>query len=190
MLLGDRLQRELEGDRVVGGLQRVGVLEVDLVLAGRDLVVGRLDPDPERLEGVDHVLADLLGEVRREVEVAGLIVRQRGDAAVLAAPEQEELELRAGVDDVAELPRPLDLAAQDVARVADERLAARREDVADDAGRPARPDGGLPRDLGERGHVGHQVLVALGDPGEALDRAAVEPRPVPDASPRAGGSGS
>jgi hypothetical protein len=49
------------------------------VLADRDLVVGRLDPDPERLEGVDHVLADLLGEVGREVEVAGLVVGQRLD---------------------------------------------------------------------------------------------------------------
>ena len=93
VLLRDRLERELEGDRVVGGLQRVGVLEVDLVLAGRDLVVGRLDPDPERLERVHHVLADLLGEVGREVEVAGLVVRQRRDRAVLAAAEQEELEL-------------------------------------------------------------------------------------------------
>ena len=79
VLLGDRLERELEGDRVVGGRQRVAVLEVDLVLAGRDLVVGRLDPDAERLEGVDHVLADLLGEVGREVEVAGLVVGQRLD---------------------------------------------------------------------------------------------------------------
>ena len=87
VLLGDRLERELERDRVVGGRQRVAVLEVDLVLAGRDLVVGGLDPDPERLEGVDHVLADLLGEVGREVEVAGLVVGQRGDRAVLVAPE-------------------------------------------------------------------------------------------------------
>ena len=59
--------------------QRVGVLEVDLVLADGDLVVGGLDPDAERLERVDHVLADLLGEVGREVEVAGLVVRQRLD---------------------------------------------------------------------------------------------------------------
>ena len=103
VLLGDRLERELEGDRVVGGAQRVGVLEVDLVLADRDLVVRRLDLDAERLERVDHVLADLLGEVGREVEVAGLVVRQRLDRAVVAAPEQEELQLRAGVDDVAEL---------------------------------------------------------------------------------------
>src|SRR6185369_11995742 len=28
--------------------------------------------------------------------------------------------------------------------------------------------------------VRHEVLIALGDPGEALDRAAVEPRPVAD----------
>ena len=85
VLLGDRLQRELEGDRVVGGLERVGVLEVDLVLAGGDLVVGGLDADAERLEGVDHVLADLLGEVGREVEVAGLVVGQRLDPAVLGS---------------------------------------------------------------------------------------------------------
>ena len=58
VLLGDRLERELEGDRVVRRLERVGVLEVDLVLAGRDLVVGRLDADPELLQGVDHVVPD------------------------------------------------------------------------------------------------------------------------------------
>ena len=101
------------------------VLEVDLVLARGHLVVGGLDLDPERLEGIHHVLADLLGEVGREVEVAGLVVRQRLDLAVLAAPEEEELELGAGVDDVAQLLRPLDLAAQHEARVAGERLAAR-----------------------------------------------------------------
>jgi hypothetical protein len=44
--LGDRLQRVLEGDRVIGGLQGVGVAEVDLVLAARHLVVGLLDGDP------------------------------------------------------------------------------------------------------------------------------------------------
>ena len=57
--------------------QAVVVLEVDLVLAGGDLVVGGLDADAEGLQGVDHVLADFLGQVGREVEVAGLIVRQR-----------------------------------------------------------------------------------------------------------------
>jgi hypothetical protein len=157
-----------------------GVLEVDLVLAGGDLVVGGLDPDAERLEGVDHVLADLLGEVGREVEVAGLVVGKRADAAVRSAPEEEELELGPGVDDVAELPGALDLAAEDGRGSPGERLAGRGEHVADHARRAPRAGRGLPRDLGERAHVGHQVLVALGDPGEALDRAAVEPRPVAD----------
>ena len=156
MLLGDGLERELEGDRVVRGLQRVAVLEVDLVLPGRDLVVGGLDPDPERLEGVDHVLADLLGEVGREVEVAGLVVGQRRDRPVLVAPEQEELELGPGVDDVAQLGGSIDLATEDPARVADEGLTARREHVADHPGRPARPARLLPGDLGERRHVRHR----------------------------------
>ena len=77
--------------------EAVGVAEVDLVLAGGDLVVRGLDADAERLERVDHVLADVGAEVGREVEVAGLVVRQRLDRAVLVRPEQEELELRAGV---------------------------------------------------------------------------------------------
>ncbi len=124
MLLGDRLEGELEGHRVVRRPERVRVLEVDLVLALGDLVVGRLDPDAERLEGVDHVLADLLGEIGREVEVAGQIVGQRRDPALVVAAEQEELELRAHVHDVAELLGPLDLAAKDDS--ADRRRTARR----------------------------------------------------------------
>ena len=116
----------------------------------------------------------------RVVEVAGLVVGQRRDPAVLGAPEQEELELRAGVDDVAELAGPLDLAAQDVARVAGERLAPGREHVTDDARGAARPAARLPGDLVEGVHVRRQVLVGLGDPGEALDGGAVEPGAVAD----------
>jgi hypothetical protein len=107
-------------------------------------------------------------------------VWQRLDRAVLSPPEQEELELGAGVHDEAELLGPLDLAAQDAARIADERLPVRREHVADDARRAARPRPRLPRDLGERIHVWHQVLIGLRDPREALDRGAVEPGPVLD----------
>ncbi len=178
VLLGDRLQGELEGDCVVRRLEGVGVLEVDLVLAGRDLVMGRLDPDPEGFEGVDHVVPDLAREVGREVEIAGLVVGQRLDRPVLAAAEEEELELGSHVHDVAELAGPLDLASQDEPRVAGERLAAGRVDIADHAGGAARAGALLPRDLVEGPHVGHEVLVALGDPGKALDRRSVEPRPV------------
>ena len=129
---GDRLERGLEGHRVVGGAQRIGVLEVDLVLAGGDLVVRRLDPDPELLERVHHLLAHLGAEVLGEVEVAGRVVGQRLDRAVLAL-QQEELELGPGVQREAELLRPVELAAQDAARVARERVAVRVVHVADDA---------------------------------------------------------
>ena len=42
-------------------------------------------------------------EVGGEVEVAGVVVRQRRDVAVLVLAEEEELQLRSGVPDVAEL---------------------------------------------------------------------------------------
>ena len=105
-------------------VQGVGVLEVDLVLAVGHLVVRRLDADAERLERIDHVLADLLGEVGREVEVAGLVVRQRRDAAVVVPAEEEELQLRAGVHDVAELAALARPGGEHAARVA--RRRARR----------------------------------------------------------------
>ncbi len=120
--LRDRLQRELERDGVVGGLEAVGVAEVDLVLAGCDLVVGGFDADAERLQRVDHVLADVRAKVGREVEVAGVVVRQRLDLAVLVLAEEEELELRAGVPDETELAGAIQLALQDAARVTGERL--------------------------------------------------------------------
>ncbi len=91
---GHRLEGRLEGDRVVGGAERIGVLEVDLVLADGDLVVGGLDLDPDLLEVVHHLLADIGREVGAEVEVARRVVRQRLDRSVAQA-EQEELQLRA-----------------------------------------------------------------------------------------------
>ena len=140
------------------------------MLARGHLVVRGLDPDAERLERVRHVLADLLREVGREVEVARLVVRQRLDRAVVRAPEEEELEFGAGVHDVAELLCALHLPAKDPPRIAHERLASRREYVADHACRTSRTGTLLPRDLGEGAHIRHQVLIRLGDPGEALDR--------------------
>ena len=182
VLLGDRLERELEGDGVVGGAQRVRVLKIDLVLPLRDFVVSRLDPDTEPLEGIHHVLADLLSQIGGEVEVAGLVVREWFDPAALAAAKQEELQLWPGVDDEPELPGAVHLATQDVAWVTDERLAIGREHVADDPGGAPRSGARLPRDLREGVHVRHQVLVGFGDPGEAFDGRAIEPGPVLDRS--------
>ncbi len=63
ILLGDRLQRVLERHGLIGGGQRIVVLEADLVLANRDLVMAGLDLDPELLERPDHIFPDLAGEI-------------------------------------------------------------------------------------------------------------------------------
>ena len=49
--LGNSLHRQLEGHDLVRTVQSGGILEVDLVLAGRHLVVGRLNLIPHLLQG-------------------------------------------------------------------------------------------------------------------------------------------
>ena len=105
---------------------RVGVAEVDLVLAVRDFVVRGLHFEPHLLEHVDDRAARLLAEVhRREVEVAADVVRRRRRPALAPRPEQEELRLHPGVHRVAELRRARDLRREHAARIAVERLALR-----------------------------------------------------------------
>ena len=88
----DLLDDQPVGHGAVGHGQGVGVAEVDLVLAGRDLVVGVLDADAHLLHEEDGVAAQVGGDVqRREVEVAALVERFRRVGAL----EVEVLELRA-----------------------------------------------------------------------------------------------
>ncbi len=89
--LGNRLERHPERYGVVRGLKSGAVLEVDLVLADRDLVMAGLHHDPLLLEGVDHLLADIGRQVGGHVEIASLIVRQRLNTRGSIGPQQEEL---------------------------------------------------------------------------------------------------
>ena len=68
--------------------------------------------DAERLEGVDHVLANFNALIAREVEVAGLVVRLGHWVTIGAVLKEEELQLWPHVHLVAELRCALDLAAQ------------------------------------------------------------------------------
>ena len=75
---------------------RVGVLEVDLVLARRHLVVRRLDLEAHLLQHDHDVAPALLAPVhRREVEVAADVVRLDAWVAARVRLEEEELGLRA-----------------------------------------------------------------------------------------------
>ena len=152
---------------------------------GGDLVVRRLDLDPERLEVVHHLFADLGTQVLGEVEVAGGVVGQRLDA-VRGAPQEEELQLGSRVQDVAELLGLLELPTKHPARIAGERIAVGGEDITDDARRaggqlaPIGTDARLPGDGRKGRQVRHQEHVRLRNAGEALDAAAVEPLAVLD----------
>ena len=118
----DLLHDELERRDLVGRRDRVAVLEVDLVLAGSDLVVRRLDLEAHRLERDDDVAPRLFAAVHgREVEVAALVVRVDDRVAVRVAAEEEELRLGPGHERVAESLRLVHLTLQRLARAAGER---------------------------------------------------------------------
>ena len=65
MLHGDLPHDEAERHHVVGHRQRVGVAQVDLVLARAVLVERVLDRDAHRLERVDRALAQVARRRRR-----------------------------------------------------------------------------------------------------------------------------
>jgi hypothetical protein len=75
----DLLHHVPEGHDVVGGRERVGVAQVDLLLPRRALVVAELDRDPHVLEHRDRVPAEVVADaVRDVVEEAALVHRRRG----------------------------------------------------------------------------------------------------------------
>ena len=81
-LPGDRLERVAERDQVVGCLERRRGVDVDLVLAAGDLVVGRVDGDAHAHQRADHALAEIAVAVAREVEVRAAVVAGRDERTV------------------------------------------------------------------------------------------------------------
>ena len=120
VVVRDFLGDEPERLHVVGHRERVGVTQVDLVLARTVLVERVLDRDAHRFEPQHGLLAQLRADVvRGEVEVAGGVE----GLGALGAAEVEELHLGADEEREALLPGPLEVPLQHVARVAVERLA-------------------------------------------------------------------
>jgi hypothetical protein len=171
-LVGDLLHDHLERHDVVGHRQRVGVAQVDLVLAGRVLVVRVADGDAHRLQVQHRLLPEVAGDVGDgEVEV-GPVVERLGRLRRVGVREVEVLDVGADVEGEALLPGPVEGPAQDLTGIAGERRAVQGGDVAEHAG-----DGILvapPRQHLEGVRVGPQQRVALLHAGEPVDRGAVE----------------
>ena len=171
----DLLDDVAERHHVVGHRQRVGVAQVDLLLARRALVVAELHRDAHLFERVDGVAAKVgCGIVHGLVEVAAVVGRHRHRAVVGARLEQEELDLGMHVAGEAEVAGLGQLAAQHVARVGPRRRAVGHGDVAEHAGRVVLARAGRPRQHLERRRIGARDGVGFRDPGKALDRGAVE----------------
>ena len=138
-LLRHRLQPRLVDHVVVGGLERVRVAEVDLVLAGPRLALRRLDAHAGGRHRVAHVAEEglvvaggedvVVEDVRHRGRQIAVVLRVRLLVALL---EEIELELRAEIDVVAERRRPRHLRLQHLPRRGADRRAVVPDDVAED----------------------------------------------------------
>ena len=130
-LLDDRSERH----EVVGRAERVGVAQVDLLLPGRTLVVAELHRDAHRLEHVDRVAPEVLADRGRGVvEVATVVDRHRWLPGLGQLLEEEELDLRVGVEREAHVGRATQGPLEHVARIGEGRRAVRHQDVAEHPG--------------------------------------------------------
>ena len=156
VLLGDRLDHELEERMTVGGLQRAVVLPVHLELAVRVLVVVLVRPPAER----DHAVADLgdgrVAAHQRLLVVAGLRLRV-GAVRDRAAVGQDEkvFALDAGLQVVAVLRGVRDGALEHLTRVLRHRLAVHHQVAGDPR------DLRLPRKLDRGRKIGHHQDVGM-----------------------------
>ena len=172
----DLAYEQAERHDVVGHRERVGVAEVDLVLAGSVLVEGVLDRDPHRLEHLERVAPDVTGDVGGgQLEVGPGVERLEGLGRIAVA-EQEVLHLGSDHEREPALGCRVEVSAEDLAGVALERAVVGVGDVAEHAGGPL---GGItPREQLERGGIRLGQHVALLDAAESGDRGAVEVHPL------------
>ena len=171
-LLREGVDHVAEEDGAIAGRQRVRELEVLLELAVGVLVVVRVVAPAELVAVARDGREEVVVARQAAQVVAGLLERVERvgdrDGAVVAAPQQEVLELGPDLELEALLLRPRELVAEDRARVIRPLLAL---DV-----HVAREPGevGLPRHGGEARRVGHRAEVGVVRP--LPDLAGGEPR--------------
>ncbi len=95
LLDGDLFDDRAERHDVVGGRERIGIAQVDLVLPRARLVVAELDGDAEVFEHAHRPATEVVGRAARHVvEVSGGVDGNRTlGGAVLRRLEQVELDL-------------------------------------------------------------------------------------------------
>ena len=168
--LGDLLDDQSERhDRVRHG-ERLGVLQVDLVLAWSILMKAVLDRDRERFEVVQRRPAQIRRDIGcREIEVGGGVERLRNAVVLL---EVEEFDLGRGEEGVASVVRAIEIPSQDLARIAGERGSVEVFDIAKHE--PGRFVILCPWQELERASIRASEHIALLYPAESIDRRTIE----------------
>ena len=94
--VGDFLDDGAEGHDVVGGLQGVGVAQVDFVLSGAGFVVAEFDGDADFFEHGHCLTAEVLHDAAGGVVEVGFVIHGHGESvgAKLGGFEQVELDFR------------------------------------------------------------------------------------------------
>ena len=174
VLLGDALGHQLKGHNLVGALQGVVILKVDLVLSHGALVMAGLNLKAHLLQIQADLLPGGFAVVQgAQVEVGGLVLGPGGGPAVLVGLKEEELQLGPDVEHVkAHALRPAEHPAQHAPGVAHEGGAVGVVHIAEHPGHP--PPGHLLGDNHKAVQIGVEALVRLVDAGEALNGGAVE----------------
>ena len=161
---GDLLHRRLEPERPVRRVAQFGMAEVDLELAGRELVVGRGDPQPRVPQLPQHVQEHALRVALAADHVhVPQVVGVPLPAAAWRGLAQVELKLGTADEGVAEAGDPFGHPAGHGARRFRRGRAVGGHGVAEAPRRPL-----LPRQRRQRAQVG-----ADGDVGQAVFQAAL-----------------
>ena len=172
VLHGQSFHRQLEGHNVVCGSQRVGIFEINFVLAGRDLVMAGFDFESHLLQAhADFTPGALTVIQRSKIEVSRFVAGAGGRMSLIIRLEEEKFHLRPHVERVSHVRRLLQHLLQHAPGITGKGSAVRVMDVADQPGDLSVL--GPPRKNGESVQIGPQVLVALVDPHKSLDGTAV-----------------
>ena len=173
---GNLFDHGAEGHDVVRGGQRVGIPQVDLVLAWTGLMMRVFNGNAHLLEHVDGRAAEIHPRAARHVvEVPAFVDGCRGLGPILLVFEQVELDFRVHVEGEALLFGFGERLLEHVPRIAERRFAVRGEDVAEHACGALRTT--TPRQNLEGGRVRLDDHVVLGNTRHAFDRRTVETKP-------------
>ena len=163
----------LEHHHMVGGLQRTGVVTVDLVLSVAAFVVAVLRAHAHLLHGQADLPADVLPGIQRShVKISAKVNGDPGGATPVVVFKKVELALGAHIAAEPQLPEPAVYAAQKAPAVAAKGVAVRLFYIAEELHHPSLR--GTPGQDGDSGQVRAQHKIAFLHMHKACNGAAVK----------------